>query len=66
MCLAILIWLQKQDEAMADAWNGLLAACLVWPTKVYAVNLVCAFPALLASGEQESAVSGLSLPAEIQ
>lgn len=51
---------------MADAWNGLLAACLVWPMKVYAVNLVCAFPALLAPGEQESAVSGLSLPAEIQ
>lgn len=36
------------------------------PLWLDAVNLVCAFPALLASGKQESAVSGLSLPAEIQ
>lgn len=28
---------------MVAAWNRLLAACLVWPTKAYAVNLVCAF-----------------------
>lgn len=28
---------------MVAAWNRLLAACLVWPTEAYAVNLVCAF-----------------------
>lgn len=46
----ILICLQKQDEAMVAAWNRLLAACLVWPMKVYAVNSVCAFLSPLASG----------------